>query len=324
MARGHVDLPKPDALIFKKSEIIEKLTQIDNNSEIRERILTMENQFRENMSNHVSSLPTKDATFKKFNTSPFVLMIHSLKRSYSKISEIEKDILPAKEFSSMETSAGRMTEVITLPIYGWETVESGMHTSNSALDGKCLENGRLKLVTLKSGPRCLNDEMSENFADSIISHIESWATEAGVTELDFTYGVLYGTKKQSNKKDWHILRNLMDKLPHESFEILPKKKWNCRFTYNGITANVAIKVGDEWWKYLGGDLGTFELCIALIRACISPSSTDPKDYVYTISDLKEIVDTSCVSSDFNISILQKSQLPWLFFMLRHFCDKFEQ
>ena len=60
----------------------------------------------------------------------------------------------------METSAGRMVETIVLPVYDWEIVPSEMHSVNSALDGKRLLGDELRLATLKSGPRCLNDEMS--------------------------------------------------------------------------------------------------------------------------------------------------------------------
>jgi hypothetical protein len=60
-----------------------------------------------------------------------------------------------------------MIEDVALPVRGWQTVPGGMHTADSALDGKCLTGAVLKAVTLKSGPRCLNDEMSENFADNV-------------------------------------------------------------------------------------------------------------------------------------------------------------
>lgn len=322
MAKGHPDLPKGISKTYVKSEILDELTEIDNSKESRDRILEMENLFRKTMGNHVGSLPAKDAIFKKFNTSPFVLMIHSLKRQYSKISELEKDILPAKEFSSMETSAGRMTEVITLPVYGWDTVESTMHTANSALDGKCKTGGILKLVTLKSGPRCLNDEMSENFADTIIANARQWADENNVSKIEFTYGVLYGTEKLSNKKDWHILRNLMDKLPESDFKTLPKKRWNCEVKIDGIDISVTVRIGQSWWDYLGGKHCLLELCIAMIRACVQPGQADPDGYEYNISDLRKIVQYD-QHEGFNVSILQRSQIPWLFFILRHFCDTYD-
>jgi hypothetical protein len=247
-------------------------------------------------------------------------MIHCLKRQYSRISQIENDILPAKEFSSMETSAGRMAEAITLPIYGWEVVESEMHTANSALDGKKIDNDTLRLVTLKSGPRCLNDEMSENFADAIIANCEEWAKKNNVVNVDFTYGVLYGTKKISNKKDWHILRNLSEKLSEDKFLVSPKERWSCKFNLNGITVKVTVRIGKDWWKYLGGDNCLTELFVALIRACVIPKSEDPINYSYLMSDLHDIVNTSFVPTGFNVAIMQKSQLPWLFFLARHFYD----
>ena len=41
---------------------------------------------------------------------------------------------------------------------------------------------------------------------------------------------------------------------------------------------------------------------------------------YTISDLAEIVSTRNVPEAFNSALLQRSQIPWLFFLARHFCD----
>ena len=66
--------------------------------------------------------------------------------------------------------------------------------------------------------------MSENFADAILANCAAWAKSAGKTKLDFTYGVLYGTRKQSNKKDWHILRNIAQKLP-SGLKESPNGRW---------------------------------------------------------------------------------------------------
>lgn len=320
MARGHAGLPRADEVALSKVAILNMLQQIDRDANARQRVLDIEMAFRRRIGNHVAALPVAESIFSKFSTSPFVLMIQSLRNQYSRISEIEGDILPAKLFSSMETSAGRMIEEIMLPIFGWECVLSGMHTANSALDGKKLEQGRLKVATLKSGPRCLNDEMSENFADAIIGHASSWAREANVTEIDFTYGVLYGTKKQSNKKDWHIIRNLFDKLGSTCFYEAPTKQWHCRFVHEEIGITATIRIGKDWWDFLGGPTCLVELCVALIRACVRPGDMDPENHQYTISDLAQIVSMNTVPDHYNPALLQRSQLPWLFFLTRHFGD----
>mgnify|MGYP005814561279 CR=1 FL=1 len=282
----------------------------------------METEFRRRITAHVGSLPASDAQFARFNTNPFVLMIHSLQKGYKHISEIESDILPAKVFSSMETSAGRMVEAVVLPEYAWEVVPSEMHSANSVLDGKSKKGNVLCLATLKSGPRCLNDEMSENIADAILTNFRRWAGNAGVKEIDFTYGVLYGTRCMSNKKDWHILRNVKEKLKRGSLLISPDNRWDCAFEKNGITVRVTIRIGIDLWNYIGGRKTMFmELCGSLIRACIAPSAPQSKQYKFTIADLPDIISLNPVPDGYNPSLLQRSQLEWLFFFARHFCDE---
>lgn len=323
MARRHNGLPRPLARRLSKANLLQQLASVDSSEESRRRVLSMESQFRRKIDSHIISLPEDDSRFQKFNTSPYVLLIHARNRKYAKISEIENDILPAKQFSSMETSAGRMIEEVALPAYGWECVASEMHTSNSALDGRKIEPQLLRLATLKSGPRCLNDEMSENFADAILNHYRAWSNEATRTQVDFTYGVLYGTPKTSNKKDWHILRNIHEKRPRV-ITIDPIDRWNCAFKERGISVNVTIRIGLDWWEHLGGANCFVEVFSALIRACITPGSPDSAIHQYVISDLHDIVSTASVGRDYNVSLLQMSQIPWLFLMACHFCDEFSE
>ena len=319
MARGHPGLPTPRTTSISRQGLLAQLQEVDSDPNRRARVLRLERGFRNKIGSHIAALPAKDALFQKFNTSPYVLLIHAHQRGYTKVSELEADILPAKQFSSMETSAGRMVEEVVLPEYGWECVESKMHTSNSALDGKQIDGGTYNLATLKSGASCLNDEMSENFADAIINNFQSWAAESDRSHIDFTYGVLYGTEKLSNKKDWHILRNIEEKVGNR-ITSSPFNQWSCQFSENEITVDVTVRIGLDWWKHLGGDLCFVEVFAALIRACVTAGCSDPSDHQYTIRDLNQIVSTSCIQDDFNVSLLQRSQLPWLFLISRHFCD----
>jgi hypothetical protein len=84
----------------------------------------MENDFRRKIDTHIASLPQKNLTLKMFNTNPYVLLMHAKQRGYSRVSDLESDLLPAKQFSSMETSAGKMVEKVVLPVYGWELIAS--------------------------------------------------------------------------------------------------------------------------------------------------------------------------------------------------------
>lgn len=318
---AHKGMPRPGALTIKKEDLLQQLLRVDSSRDSSNRVLKMETDFRARITSHLHGLPTADANFAKFNTSPFVLMFYTLQHGYTRIKEIEEAILPAKVFSSMETSAGRMVESVVLPQYEWEFAPSGMQTVNSAIDGRKIAGDTLCLATLKSGPRCLNDEMSENFADAILANCVAWARDAGKSRLDFTYGVLYGTKKQSNKKDWHILRNIARKLERGLIES-PDDKWQCRFNKEGIDVTVTVRVGTELWSYVAGhDLAFMEICTSLLRACVKPADPESSPVKYTIADLEEIISLAGVPAEFNSRILQRSQLEWLFFFARHFCDE---
>jgi hypothetical protein len=316
-------IPKVESLVMTKASLLEQLKIIDSKAESRDRVLALETGFRKKIDAHTIGLPAKDAIFDKFNTSPFVLLIHASSRHYSSVDQIERDILPAKQFSSMETSAGRMVEEVVLPIYGWQCVLSKMHTSNSALDGRRLGQHSYEVATLKSGPRCLNDEMSENFADAIIENAPAWANEAELEKVHFTYGVLYGTKKKSNKKDWHILRKLAEKCSlRKNCKLIadPSGKWDCKVEVNGIPIDAHVRIGIDWWTHLGGKNCLCEVLIAMIRACITPTKKAEDLASLTIRDLSSIISVSNVPESYNVGLLQKSQLPWLFLMARHFCD----
>ncbi len=272
---AHPDLPRNIApVLLSKADIFENLNRIDSDAMARKRILGMETDFREKIPAHISSLPVENSKFQKFNTNPFVLMFHASQKSYSHVSEIERDLVPAKAFSSMETSAGNMVEKVVLPAYGWEVVQSAMQSYESLLDGRKVEvqNDKFVCATLKSGPRTLNDSIAKGIGEDLVDRASAWAVNNGVKEVDFTYGALYGTKKQSNKKDWHILRNINESRPRQSeVEVSHRQNWSISYRDGPLKVSATVRIGMEWWEFLGGPDAWIELCCALIRSCIAPS-----------------------------------------------------
>ena len=149
---GHPDLPKNIApLLLRKRDIFESLKRIDDDPLARVRILSMETEFRSKIDTHIRGLPDSRSEFAKFYTSPFVLMFYSKQKGYTRVRQIEQDLVPAKVFSSMETSTGNMVEKVVLPIYGWDIVHSAMHSHESLLDGRLVDSkgGRFVGATLK-------------------------------------------------------------------------------------------------------------------------------------------------------------------------------
>jgi hypothetical protein len=248
-------------------------------------------------------------------------MMYAKQNGLRYVSEIERGMAGSKAFSSMETSAGRMIQDIVMPVYGWNNVSSSMQSPGSVIDATRMDGLTLRMATIKSGPRTLNDEMSKDIAEDIVNHSDQWAEEANVDHIAFTYGVLYGTKKQSNKKDWHILRNIVDSLPNKLLRGHPAGKWTCSYKERGLRVDVSVLIGDEWWGYIGGKLARMELMCALVRACVAPASMRSAIPKYSISDLGHIVSTENVPATFNVGVLQQSQYEWMFLLARHFCDE---
>lgn len=322
---AHPDLPKPQPLLLDKAHIFARLKAVGQDPAATKRILRMEQEFRARIGSHLTRLPAGTAKFQKFNTNPFVLMFYSKQQQYGQVAQIERDLVPAKVFSSMETSAGRMIQEVVLPVYGWKDVASAMQSHESLLDGeKAIQApGTFVGATLKSGPRTLNDHMSMDIASDLVALAPSWALSHGVQDVDFTYGVLYGTKKQSNKKDWHVLRNIDELRPPKSVVLQSHSKcWAVVYKDGPLRVSATVRVGIEWWDYLGGADTWLEVCCALIRACVSPVAVPHHAPTYSIYDLHGILDMSGLPAGYDVAILQKSQLEWILFLARHLADGF--
>ena len=324
MARSKHPIPAAIPAVASKRALLQALAELEGDNARRVRALDLETKFVERIASANAALPSAQSGFDKFNTSPFVLLMYAKQKRYTRVSQIADAIVPAKVFSSMETSAGRMVEEISLPMFGWDPVPSGMQTAFSALDGVRVERDRLQVATLKSGPRCLNDEMSENFADAIISNAEEWAREHDRDKVEFTYGVLYGTQKKSNKKDWHIARNLCEKATTSSGNRVIQaadNRWSCAVQIGRVRVDFHIRIGSAWWAHLTGQSeGLLDVVVPLLRSCVPPGPHDPDDYAYEIADLADILDTRRSAVGFNSALIQRSQVPWLMLVLRHFYD----
>jgi hypothetical protein len=281
----------------------------------------METAFRARIATLLAALPRDTGNFDTFNTNPFVLMFYTTQRGYHFVSQIERDIVPAKVISSMETSAGRMVQEVVVPTYGWEIVNSPMHSPTSVIDARRASADLLEVATLKSGPRCLNDEMSKGIAGDIVSYAQRWAADAGVDHVEFTYVAIYGTPRRSNKKDWHVLRNVMEAVQPRYRLEQPALRWSCAFTSRAVRIDVRVRHGQDWWQHLGGEHALLEILVALVRACVTPAQRTEGPTRYLIGDLGEIVRTDGVPNEFNVGILQRSQIEWLFFLASHFCDQ---
>ena len=105
---------------------------------------------------------------------------------------------------------------------------------------------------------------------------------------------------------------------------LPNGKWNCSFRIRNIRVDVSVRIGIDWWTHLGGEHALVEALAALIRACVAPDAAAQPTPSFTITDLAEIVSLAALPQGYNVSLLQQSQLEWLFFLACHYCDSMTQ
>lgn len=326
MPRTRSKIPRSADLVLSKQTILQQLTQIDNDTDARARVLQMDTDFQQKIKVMCANLPVEAGGLRDINTSPFVLMAHTYNQHYTSIQQLEDDIILAKVFSSMETSIGKMVEQVALPVYNWNVVPSQMHTPYSVVDGKKIDGEEGRFVTLKSGPRCINDDQVTGISDAFVANYRTWAKEHGICKLKFDVGILYGTCKQSMKKDWHIIDESSKKLPNGvKIGSTPDHSWHFDFKDGKLDVDVGVKIGANLWRHIGGqDYSYLEVCVALVRACVPPTPPTTKPATsptYRIPDLQEIASMGSVPIGYNVGILQVSQLPWLFLVCAHFCDR---
>lgn len=305
MARRHPDLPASPKVRLSRAEVFAGLERVDGDAGARSRVLGMEVRFRQRVDAYIAAKTRKGEP----KTNPFVLMMHSRRMGYRQVAEVVKDVSAGASFASMETEAGKMVERVTFEAFGWTIVESAMHSDDTVLDAWKVEGGTLRCATLKSGPRCLNDAMSKDIGSDVARNVIGWAAKNGAQAVDFSYAVIYGTPLRSNKKDWHVLRNIAEAMPLGSeVSTSHKKAWALGYTHEGLRISAAVRIGLDWWSYLGGPDTWIEVSAAFIRACIQPTADNAGT-------------SGHVPTDFNVALLQRSQLEWLVLAAGHYCDQ---
>ena len=143
--------------------------------------------------------------------------------------------------------------------------------------------------------------------------------------MEFTVGVLYGTPKKSNKKDWHILRRACDAVRTlgGAAKVLeaPNGQWHCRFQIAGIEVKAQVRIGKSLWDLIGGNCDAYtELLCAAIRSCVEPTNKLGYSGAFDIPDLGNIVALTKAQSKMNFTILQKSQIQWFMLLSAHFSE----
>jgi hypothetical protein len=179
-----------------------------------------------------------------YRTSPYVLLTSANVMRLTDPRAFAKFLFDSKLYAGLETSFGKSIEAAFVghyPIGGSEAErwgdpaeklaefaalkaakltreEKARRRTSSAwreIDKSVVVGRRRYLITIKSGPNCINDTQVTGMVAAIREHSATWLNETkktypGVTGLDVVIGLTYGTDLTTNNKENQILAKLQD------------------------------------------------------------------------------------------------------------------
>lgn len=261
------------------------------------------------------------------STNPFVLAAYAQLFQIQHLKQVDDIVSAAKVFSSIETAAGRVVEDVIPPYYGWEQIDSPGHTPLSEIDSARIVGDTVELIALKSGPMCINDSMVSQIANAVANHWRHWSDHWGVSNVRYIVGMNYSTARNSNKKDWHIVRLAQERaaalgatisascmtpqaarpLAHPSFTA----------ESGGKTLRVEALQGRAFWAHVGGgDHAFLEICWAMAK-CMQALAV-PIGAEFTTGQLAEIVR---FADSLDVPEVSAAEKQWLVMFARHFVDE---
>jgi len=179
----------------------------------------------------------------EYRTNPYVLLTSASVMQLVGSDEFASFLFNNKLYMGLETSFGKSIEsVLVLPYPVGATLDGRWReppekiAESSALaeleqeekaqkridsvwreiDKECVVGKRRYMVSIKSGPNCINDTQVKGMTDAIGQQYVAWMTQTkktypGVTELDIVVGLTYGTDRATNNKENQILVKLLQK-----------------------------------------------------------------------------------------------------------------
>ena len=262
------------------------------------------------------------------STNPFVLAAYACLFDVQSLDQVDDIVAAAKVFSSIETAAGRVVEDVIPPFYGWNQINSPGHTVLSEIDSARVVGDTVELVALKSGPMCINDSMVSQIANAIGTHWAAWSDHWGVDKVRYIVGMNYSTAKNSNKKDWHIVRLAQERLFAQGANITcscTSPQQNRPLAHSFFEATLGTKTlraetlqGRALWAHIGGTEDAFlEICWAMAK-CMNVLAV-PMGGDFTTGEMAEIVE---FADRLDVPSVPVAERQWLVLFARHFVDEF--
>ena len=317
------NIAAPVALTLVESQSFFDSLSAPNNTNKANRIA----QLQAAMSARMQQINARTPAIDGKSTNPFVLAAYSSLFGVHTLKQVDEIVAAAKVFSSIETAAGRVVEDVIPPSFGWAQVNSPGHTVLSEIDSARVVNGTAELVALKSGPMCINDSMVSQISNAVATNWKAWADHWGVSSVRYIVGMNYSTAKNSNKKDWHIVRLAEERSAQLGATVtssctrtgtrLPIASSFFEAREGGKSLRVEVMQGRNLWAHMAGESDAFlQICWSMVR-CLGGIAVAPTAN-FTTGEMSSIV---AFSARIQAAGISEAEKQWLVLLARHFVDE---
>lgn len=215
-----------------------------------------------------------------YRTNPYVLMTCANVMKLHKAEDFAKFLFDSKFYMGLETSFGKSMEAAFVTPYpvksndgekwddppekvaeagaleGLTNEEKALKRTSSVwreIDKSVVIGDRRYLISIKSGPNCINDTQVQAMTAAIGANHKRWMAQSKETygqvkELDIVIGITYGTDRTSNNKENQILVKL---LAHGFVEEDREKKPGILIDQETHSIRVYRRIGKEFWAFVG-------------------------------------------------------------------------
>lgn len=258
---------------FDPKELKELFRQMD-----QKRVKALASSIAAHIAANLQRTVERKSKLSDYRTSPYVLTAISSVMNLAKPLDLARFLLDTKLYTGLETSFGKQIESAFVQHYPsldglsgrWtdpiekleefaglkgltrETKASKRsHSVWREIDKECTVGDRRYLVSIKSGPHCINDTQVAGMVHAIKENYLEWLQASKkanpkVKGIDVVIGLTYGTPATTNNKENQILV----KLRGDGFEPLKGK--------NGVLVDKRTKsvrvyraVGIDFWSFIG-------------------------------------------------------------------------
>ena len=246
----------------------------------RGRVLALSKVLADYISQNLPRAISRRDGLADYRTNPYVLLTSSHVMKLASPEDFASFLFNNKLYMGLETSFGKSIETVILGQYPLNATASGKwidppekleeaasliglsrerkarKRSQSVwreVDKSCIVGHRRYLVSIKSGPNCINDTQVQAMTDAISAHHSDWLgqtrqTYPRVNCLDIIIGLTYGTERTTNNKENQILVKLLES---DFIEEDRAASPGVLISKRGRTVRVYRQVGQAFWATIG-------------------------------------------------------------------------